>query len=138
MFCLNRTTLVAASQKLLKNSCREFHCLLVFKKYHFVPRYLGLIHKQPMFPIIKKPANWFAMQINWLISILWGKLVDNELIVTVKFPSTKNEAFFVLGFLIKYEKIHSFLRICSYLLKKSLTKTLWSVFFPKESWNTYF
>ena len=32
-----------------------------------------------MFPIIKKPVNWFAMQINWLVPIWLGTLIINGL-----------------------------------------------------------
>ena len=38
-----------------------------------------LAHWRPMFPIIQKPVNWLAKQINWLVSIWWGTLVVNEL-----------------------------------------------------------
>ena len=32
-----------------------------------------------MFPVIWKPVDWFAMQTNWLVSILRGTLVNNGL-----------------------------------------------------------
>ena len=34
-----------------------------------------------MFLIIQKPVNWFALQINWLVSVWMGTLVDNGLIM---------------------------------------------------------
>ena len=37
-----------------------------------------LTHLWP-FPIISKPVNWFAFEINWLVSIWWGTLVVNGL-----------------------------------------------------------
>ena len=30
-------------------------------------------------PTIKKPVNWFALQINWLVSLWWGAVVANDL-----------------------------------------------------------
>ena len=41
-----------------------------------------LTHWRPKFPIIYKPVNWFALQINWLVFIWWGTLVVNGLIKT--------------------------------------------------------
>ena len=32
-------------------------------------------------PIIEKPVNWFALQVNWLVSLWWGTLVINGLVI---------------------------------------------------------
>ena len=40
-----------------------------------------LTHSWPMFSMIYKPAKWFAMQINQLVSIWWGTLVVNVLMI---------------------------------------------------------
>ena len=30
---------------------------------------IQLTHERPVFPFIKKPVNWYALQINWLVSV---------------------------------------------------------------------
>ena len=50
-----------------------------------------------MFPIIKKPVNWFALQVNWLVSIWWETLVVNEL----------KDKFMILLDIYTYENIYA-------------------------------
>ena len=90
-----------------------------------------------MFPVIKRPVNWFALQINWLVSMWWGTLVVNGLILFRKKISFLNYLFIVkVGFLsfiilaLAFSKIINIIKIKlmhTFSCLHKIYKLFWSI-----------